>query len=216
MCSREIFIRFSYKNMYKQLARFGSSEVNVLPVFNNDPLTYCIGNNASQRFNHGSHAVTYGQNSNACQVYLANRCAQNWDGICEYAASKPANEERTLVADTMFAGNDQTVGLTPGEVLLKNTAESRFRIGMLNCELKTEPFDPVNPSSPYISYYVGQNCIPLYAVDPKTIDRDVVMNKILDNPKIARQLLLNIKNTMMRQGTFHNLKGTRLGNFYRL
>jgi hypothetical protein len=202
--------------MYKQLARFGSSEVNVLPVFNNDPLTYCIGNNASQRFNHGSHAVTYGQNSNACQVYLANRCAQNWDGICEYAASKPANEERTLVADTMFAGNDQTVGLTPGEVLLKNTAESRFRIGMLNCELKTEPFDPVNPSSPYISYYVGQNCIPLYAVDPKTIDRDVVMNKILDNPKIARQLLLNIKNTMMRQGTFHNLKGTRLGNFYRL
>jgi hypothetical protein len=108
------------------------------------------------------------------------------------------------------------VGLTPGEVLLKNTAESRFRIGMLNCELKTEPFDPVNPSSPYISYYVGQNCIPLYAVDPKTIDRDVVMNKILDNPKIARQLLLNIKNTMMRQGTFHNLKGTRLGNFYRL
>jgi hypothetical protein len=202
--------------MYKQLARFGSSEVNVLPVFNNDPLTYCIGNNASQRFNHGSHAVTYGQNSNACQVYLANRCAQNWDGICEYAASKPANEERTLVADTMFAGNDQTVGLTPGEVLLKNTAESRFRIGMLNCELKTEPFDPVNPSSPYISYYVGQNCIPLYAVDPKTIDRDVVMNKILDNPKIARQLLLNIKNTMMRQGTFHDLKGTRLGNFYRL
>jgi hypothetical protein len=202
--------------MYKQLARFGSSEVNVLPVFNNDPLTYCIGNNASQRFNHGSHAVTYGQNSNACQVYLANRCAQNWDGICEYAASKPANEERTLVADTMFAGNDQTVGLTPGEVLLKNTAESKFRIGMLNCELKTEPFDPVNPSSPYISYYVGQNCIPLYAVDPKTIDRDVVMNKILDNPKIARQLLLNIKNTMMRQGTFHDLKGTRLGNFYRL
>ena len=202
--------------MYKQLARFGSSEVNVLPVFNNDPLTYCIGNNASQRFNHGSHAVTYGQNSNACQVYLANRCAQNWDGVCEYAASKPANEERSQVADTMFAGNDQTVGLTPGEVLLKNTAESRFRIGMLNCELKTEPFDPVNPSSPYISYYVGQNCIPLYAVDPKTIDRDVVMNKILDNPKIAKQLLLNIKNTMVRQGTFHNLKGTRLGNFYRL
>jgi hypothetical protein len=202
--------------MYKQLARFGSSEVNVLPVFNNDPLTYCIGNNASQRFNHGSHAVTYGQNSNACQVYLANRCAQNWDGVCEYAASKPANEERSQVADTMFAGNDQTVGLTPGEVLLKNTAESKFRIGMLNCELKTEPFDPVNPSSPYISYYVGQNCIPLYAVDPKTIDRDVVMNKILDNPKIAKQLLLNIKNTMVRQGTFHNLKGTRLGNFYRL
>jgi acetylornithine/succinyldiaminopimelate/putrescine aminotransferase len=67
--------------------------VNALPVYNNDPLTYCIGDNASQRFNHGSHAATYGQNSKACQVYMANRCAQNWDGVCEYAASKPANEE---------------------------------------------------------------------------------------------------------------------------
>lgn len=202
--------------MYKRLVLFGDSPVNVLPVYNNDPLTYCIGNNASQRFNHGSHAVTYGQNSNSCQVYLANRCAQNWDGVCEYAASNAANEEYTHAADTMFAGNHQTIGLTPGEILLKNTAESRFRIGMLNCELKTEPFDPVNPSSPYISYYVGQNCVPMYAVDPKTIDKDVVMNKILDNPKIAKQLLINIKNTMTRQGTFHLLKGTRLGNFYRL
>ena len=78
--------------MYAQLSHFGASPVNALPVYNNDPLTYCIGDNASQRFNHGSHAVTYGQNSKACQVYMANRCAQNWDGVCEYAASKPANE----------------------------------------------------------------------------------------------------------------------------
>ena len=50
--------------MYAQLSQFGASPVNALPVYNNnDPLTYCIGSNASQRFNHGSHAVTYGQNS---------------------------------------------------------------------------------------------------------------------------------------------------------
>jgi hypothetical protein len=82
---------------------------------------------------------------------MANRCAQNWDGVCEYAASKAANEEYSQVAGVMFAGNHQTIGLTPGEVLIKNTAEDRFRIGMLNCELRTEPFDPINPSSPYIS-----------------------------------------------------------------
>ncbi|UUT40523.1 hypothetical protein [carnivorous sponge associated iridovirus] len=202
--------------MYAQLSQFGASPVNALPVYNNDPLTYCIGSNASQRFNHGSHAVTYGQNSRPCQVYMANRCAQNWDGVCEYAASKTANEEYSQVADSMFAGNQQTIGLSSGDVLLKNTAQDRFRIGMMNCELRTEPFDPVNPSSPYISYYVGQNCVPQYAVDPTTIDQDIVMNKILDRPHIAKQLLINIKNTMVRQGTFHRLKGTRLGNFYRL
>ena len=202
--------------MYAQLFYFGASPTNTLPVYNNDPLTYCIGDNASQRFNHGSHAVTYGQNSKACQVYMANRCAKKWDGICEYAASHPANEEYNQVADTMFAGNRQTIGLSPGDVLLKNTAEDRFRVNMLNCELKTEQFDPVNPSSPNISYYIGQECVPEYAVDPSTIDQDIVMNKILDKPHIAKQLLINIKNNMKRQGTLNLLKGTRLGNFYRL
>ncbi|MGL5357019.1 MAG: hypothetical protein ACRDAQ_10860 [Cetobacterium sp.] len=42
------------------------------------------------------------------------------------------------------------------------------------------------------------------------------MNKILDNPRIAMQMLTNIKNTMIQMGTFHLLKGTRLGNFYKL
>ncbi len=201
--------------MYAQLSQFGASPVNALPVYSNDPLTYCIGNNASQRFNHSS-PVSQGQNSKACQVYMANRCAQHWDGVCEYAASKQANEEYSQVADVMFSGNHQSIGLSPGDVLLKNTAQDRFRIGMMNCELKSEPFDPVNPSSPYISYYIGQNCVPLYAVDPQTIDQDIVMNKILDRPHIAKQFLINLKNTMIRQGTFNLLKGTRLGNFYRL
>jgi len=147
---------------------------------------------------------------------LAQRCAKNWDGICEYAASRPANEEYSQVADTMFAGNNEVIGLTPGEVLLRNTANEKYRVNMLNCELKTEPFYPINPTSPEISYWVGQNCIPQYAVNPETIDNDIVMNKILDRPIIAKQLLTNIKNTMIAMGTFHLLKGTRLGNFYRL
>jgi hypothetical protein len=202
--------------MYTRISQFGNSEVNSLPVFNNDPLTYCIGNNASQRFNHGSTAATFGQNSRPCQVYLSQRCAQNWDGVCEYAASPAANNEFTQVAGTMFAGNNQILGLSPGEVLLRNTAQERFRINMLNCDLRVEKFDANNPGSPYIAYYVGQNCIPQYGVNPSTIDNDIVMNKILDNPRIAMQLLTNIKNTMTQMGTFHQLKGTRLGDFYRL
>lgn len=201
---------------YAQLSYFGGSAVNSLPVYNNDPLTYCIGTNASQAFNHGSNGTTFGQNSNPCQVYLAQRCAQKWDGICEYAASFPANSEYYQKADTMFAGNREVLGLSPGDILVRNTAQEKFRSNMLNCQLKIEPFDHLNPSSPYIAYYIGQNCIPEYSVDPYTIDRDPVMHKILDNPQIAVQMLTNIKNTMARNGTLHLLKGTRLGNFYKL
>lgn len=205
-----------HNKMYAQLSHFGNSAVNALPVWNNDPLTYCIGSNASQAFNHGSNASTYGQNSPQCQVFMAQRCAQGWDGVCEFASTKAANPDFTQVADTMFAGNKEIVGLTAGEVLLRNTAQEKFRVNMLNCTLKTEPFDPINPTSPYIAKWVGQNCVPQYAVDPFKIDQDIVMHKILDNPKIAMQMLTNIAITMKRQGTFHLLRGTRLGSFYGL
>jgi hypothetical protein len=204
---------------YQKLITFGDTLTNSLPVYNNDPLTFCIGSNASQAFNHGSNAAIYGQNSPECQVYMSQRCAKNWDGVCEYAASHKANEEYATRADTMGQGMKSLIDLTPGEVLLRNTAMEKYRVGMQmgsNCELKTEQFNPINPSSPYMSYYVGNGCVPEYAVDPLTIDMDPVMNKLLDRPKIAMQLLLNIKNTMRRNGTLGNLIGTRLGTFYGL
>lgn len=204
------------KMSYCKLIKFGSTAVTDLPVYDNDPLTYCIGTNASQRFNHGSNAAIYGQNSNACQVLLAQKCADKWDDVCEYASSFPANSEYATRADTMGAGSWDVVGLTPGEILVRNTAQEKYRCAMHYCEKKTEAFAPTNPSSPLISYYVGNNCVPEYEVDAKLIDGDCVMNKILDNPKIAIQLLKNIKNTMIRKGTFKTLTGTRLGRFYGL
>lgn len=199
---------------YKKIVRFGNTALNGLPVYDNDPLTYCLGNEASQRFNHGTNADTYGQNSNACQVYLAQRCAKGWDGVCDYAERCDVNSEYATRADTMGAGLNQVIYLTPGEILLRNTAMEKYRCGMRGCQLKTEAFNAVNPASPYISYYVGTDCVPEYQVDPKTVDDDVVMNKLLDNPKIGVQILKNIKNTMRRKGTLAALAGTRLGNFY--
>ncbi len=201
---------------YTKLIKFGSTPVTDLPVYDNDPLTYCIGTNASQAFNHGSNGAIYGQNSNPCQVLLAQKCANKWDDVCEYASSFGANNEYAIRADTMGAGARDVVGLSSGDILVRNTAQEKYRCAMHYCTAKTEQFDPINPSSPYISYYVGSNCVPEYEVDPSTIDSDVVMNKILDNPRIAVQMLTNIKNTMMRKGTFDRLAGTRLGRFYGL
>jgi hypothetical protein len=202
---------------YAKLVDFGRSAANDLPVYDADPLTYCIGNNASQRFNHGSNADTYGQNSNACQVFMSQRCAGKWDDVCEYAASPAANNEYATRADTLGAGNNQVIGLTPGDILLRNTALEKYRTNMHGCQLKVEPFNAINAHSPLISYYVGQNCVGEYEVlDPSAIDDDPVMNKLLDNPRIAVQLLTNIKNTMTRRGTLASLAGTRLGAFYGL
>lgn len=203
---------------YQKLVTFGSSMTNSLPVYNNDPATFCVGTNASQAFNHGSNAAIYGQNSPECQIYMAQRCAKNWDGLCDYAASHEANEEYAFRADTMGPGMNQVLNLTPGQVLLRNTALEKYRTNMSgnNCQLVTEQFDPTNPSSPFMSYFAGYGCVPEYSVDAKTIDSDPVMNGILDQPKIAMQLLLNIKNTMNRKGTLGTLAGTRLGKFFRV
>lgn len=203
---------------YQKLVTFGSTLTNALPVYSNDPVTYCVGSNCSQGFNHGGNAAIYGQNSPECQTYMAQRCAGNWDGVCEYASRHVANEEYATRADTVSMGMKPMIDLTPGDVLVRNTAMEKYLVGMTggNCELKTEQFDPINPSSPFISRYVGTGCVPQYAVDPSTIDSDPVMNKLLDNPRIAPQLLVNIKNTMRRNGTLASLIGTRLGSFYAL
>jgi hypothetical protein len=111
-------------------------------------------------------------------------------------------------------------GATAGEALIYNTAARKYLVAMHGAHKKYEPFDPNTASSPMISYWVsdscvGSNCgIPEYAVDPSKIDDDVVMDKLLMNPMVALNLLINIYNTMGRQNTLSGLKGTKLGNFY--
>ena len=56
--------------------------------------------------------------------------------------------------------------------------------------------------------------MPIYAVDPSKIDADPVMDKILAKPAIAAEILVNIYNTMKREGTLKGLRGTNLGSFY--
>ena len=50
--------------------------------------------------------------------------------------------------------------------------------------------------------------------DPSNIDNDPVLNKVLDNPHIAIQMLVNMYNTMKRKGTLESISNTRLGRFF--
>ena len=72
-----------------------------------------------------------------------------------------------------------------------------------------------------ISYWVpgpnnySNSCTPTYRVDPKIIDKDIVMDKILSNPKIAIDILKNIYYTMSSDGSIKQLVNTKIGKFFR-
>jgi hypothetical protein len=110
--------------------------------------------------------------------------------------------------------------LNAGEILVRNTAARKYLQQMGNCQLEYQPFDPTVPQSPLISTWTGSShgltdrCVPVYAVDPATIDKDPVMTKLLRKPEIGFDILVNIYNTMKRQGNLSSLHGTRLGQFY--
>ena len=202
-----------YKMSYIKAHNFGN--VSNLPVYNNDPLTYCMGSSPAQYFNHGTSLMSVGQNSPPCQAYLATRCAQKWDNNCEYLSN--VQSAGSDVAP-QISSSSNTMYLTPGDILLVNTAEKKYLMQMLgtNCQKRTEQFDPVAiGGSPFITTYVGE-CFPVYFVDYKTIDSDHVMNKLLSKPWIATKFFGQLKSSMMQMGLFHTLRNTRLGKFYGL
>lgn len=200
--------------MYSQIDRFGASFYNSNPVYNNDPMTMCLGTNPAQMFAHGGNVDSYGQDSMPCQVYLSQRCAKNWDRACDVASMQ------TDPAVATMGDGAGVVGMSSGDMMLRNTAMEKYRVSMRTgenatnqCQVRSEPFSTLIPSSPILTHYVG-DCIGEYAVDPATIDSDPVMNRILDRPHMFTNILNNIRDTMIRNGTFRNLEGTRLGSYY--
>ena len=205
------------KSGYTPISKFGGNNY----YFINDPLTYSINSTIDQNFLHGSSAATInGQQSKESQLFLSEYCSNNWDGFCELASkntniSYPNNFSILATAN----GGDSPVQRTAGDILLYNTAKRKYLKQLVNGKIEFTPFDPNVANSPLISYWKSDNLgsnniIPIYSVDPKIIDNDVVMNKILENPVIAYDILINIYNTMKREGSLVNLKGTKLGNFF--
>lgn len=204
--------RNSYRNINKVGGKAFMSEVS-------NPLTYCINDTMSQRFLHGSNASIYGQNSRQCQSFLSDYCSQHWDSACEIASKNSRIFYPNDLANANISGRTYNFkGLTSGESLIRNTAAKKYLISLGNCIPKYEPFDPTVANSPMIQFWVSEtgtnDCVPLYAVNAKTIDEDVVMNKILDKPSIALDILINIYNNHKRMNMLEELKNTRIGRFF--
>jgi hypothetical protein len=208
---------------YSSISKFGKM-AQPSPV--NNPLTYCINNTLDNKFLHGAtgdtNIISGGQGCRQCQLFLSDYCAQGWDNYCELA-SQDLNTRYPSVMDIPNSGvlpqdYNKAICLTQGEVLIRNTASRKYLVKMNQGEERWEPFDPTVADSPLIRYWVpidGPTPMnPVYAVDSKTIDDDEVMNKILQKPRIANDILKNIYLTMSRNGTINQLNDTKLGKFF--
>ena len=201
---------------YRNISNVGSnSQYDV-----NDPLTYCMSNDLSNGFLHGSQADVIGKHSRECQLYMSQYCADNWDQFCEVASlDNTKNKPDMYMSCANGTAASPMLDLTAGQLLIHNTAARKYLVEMYGGKQKFVPFDPTVANSPMISYWVGEgdsysSGIPAYAVDPNQIDNDVVMDKLLEEPKIGFNILINIYNTMKRKGTLSKLRNTKLGDFY--
>lgn len=195
---------------YSSISNFGSGT-----SVEKNPLTYCMIDGLDRGFLHGGYASeNLSMESKNCQEFISEKCSKKWDGFCEISTEN--KRENVPMQNTNFLNSN--IKLTLGESLLVKTAEKKYLIRMNNGIKKEQLFDPMNASSAKITYWeqeMNGKMIPEYSVNPKTIDTDPVMNKILRNPRIAANLLINIFNTMKRYGTLRELKGTKLGYFYK-
>ncbi len=198
------------RNNYANIRSIGDIVSNEV---SNDPVSYCINKTIDISFQHANNR--YGQHCLPCQVYMSQKCANNWDDICEYTS----NNTNTLYPNTLQNSSclNQLINknLTAGQILIRNTFAQKYITEIYNAEKITQPFDPLVASSPNITYYTGNGRIPIYEItDASKIDQDIVMNKVLDNPTIAFDILDNIYNTMKKNKNLATLNNTRLGYYY--
>ena len=129
--------------------------------------------------------------------------------------------KQTIWPDAMnYSGNDSNLFLTAGEKLVKNTASRKYLVDMLYGTKKYQYFDPNVPSTAVINYWEPDiygrpdTMVPIYAVNPTEVDADPVMDKLINKPEIAPEILVGIYNTMKTTNRLSQLKGTKLGYFF--
>lgn len=212
---------------YPMIKDFGCSSVNLA-----NPLSYCLPSTLDSGFNHGLGGNNIsGPDNPQCVRAMAAYGAMHWDGACEYLANDSSRAYPNIMQSCNGASggcNGTGIGndLTKGEFFIRNVASEKYlRYMSANCERVYEPFDPTVADSPLISYWQPKQgncggaspavgaCVPIYGVDPNTVDSDPVMDKILAKPWIAMDILINIHANMDRFGGIQRYQGTKLHRF---
>lgn len=177
-----------------------------------NPVDMCLFSDVNKSLVGGVLGARYGPANENCQLFMADRCAKNWDSVCDVAA---LNRQATYANNATIRGNaaaapgEITGGSTIGSQLIHNAGQRRF-CQFSNTNIQQFPFDPTDYSSPVVTRILrsqfGNN--PICTVNPSTIDNDTLMNRMLDDPGTSMETLSNICRNMKGK-----LNGTRLGRF---
>lgn len=200
--------------MYRTINTFGSQNTVAL----NDPLTYLVNPGLGASFITGIDSKMQGKGSKAYRDFFSDRCAVNFDGICRVAVS---DRERGAPVNDGDYTSIVYDNLSSGDLLLKDIAVKKYLRGVNSaCKPTLSTYNSLNPTSPYVSSF--NNCTKSFGitngsdsvVDKNTLDKDEVMNRILDRPEIAPVVLINIYQNLVLNKQLETIKGTRLYDFY--
>ena len=116
------------------------------------PLKMCLERTVYRDARDGSNSILYGPESAPCQAYMAERCAANWDGVCDYFYTNNTEVTPNTFMGRPWVPEELRKRATTGEHLLNNAGELKF-CTYTNCKAKKELFNPLDPNSPYITTY---------------------------------------------------------------
>lgn len=200
------------RNNYARIKNFGCSTVS--PNY----YSACLDNTVDAGFLMGADPQTWNSRSQECQSLLSQHVAENskqsnqFDAISIAAINLQGQGFPNPIANC--TSNLSNVGgfikdQNYGSQILDNAGWMKY-CGFDNANVYMTNVNPNDPSSPLVPVIRGINVKSVCTVDPKTIDKDPLMNALLQNPQDHVGLLQNIRyNTP-------NLQGTKLGNFYKV
>jgi hypothetical protein len=197
----------SYASPYVKIANFGKPQ----PILQTDPVGFSVSKDIDTSFDIGPTSRMFGPDMPNSQLYMAEKCARNWDGSCEFLSRNPDNTKCNAgkIQSPLFQ-SPQAPGMTIGDFLIENSAVRRF-CDLSSCKMSSEPYNPLDPHSPMVTSYGDWNpykqCMPV-CMPPENPDNDLLLNKVLDDPDKHLDLLVNMYKNVKDRKKF---EGTRIG-----
>lgn len=208
----------------------------IQPQTEDSILSYSLLSPLDAAFQHGRPGISFGRYSAEAQEYMSSRCADNWDNVCEVMSLDTYNRYPNMVSgsnEDLITGS-RVRYLTSGEQLIRNTAFKKYRVQVNNCNLLGSAYNPMAPNAqlfyqqstqtagmrnPRYSFVMGDieqgTCQSYYSFErQQNLDQDPVLNKLMQFPYIAQDLLIRIYYTMQKNGQLPMLRGTNIGRFY--
>jgi len=196
---------------YAKISEFGKGAAYA-PV--NHPLTYGLSSGLDNMFMHGGKSKKSDSSSREFAAYTGEYCSKNFDGFCKLMTQ---NDDIQYFPDILHGHHEGGMpkSMTKGDVVLLNTARTKYLMRMFGGIANKVPFDPTVAASPLVTIWSGDYMKGEYYIpEGHDVDNDPVMQRLLNKPLVSLPLLMNIYATMTRLGRIGELKGTKLGQFY--